>query len=212
MDKSNQAIIYGKVNQELTSARNQLAEGNTDDASGAPHKVDEDWAFHVGLPGDDGSFPYSISATARKREGSFGLEGMVDTPLQQVLATALEASRNGDLDAFDAAAAEARGYLNTIFYLATLRYGAIVFDDDNEVARTIHLAEGWAFFQPIHAAVASASSASASTVEEHFTRDAADTVPGEDVVRLHAALNTDAVISALGIPADVRVTSPTQLR
>lgn len=211
VDKSNQAIIYGKVNQELTSARNQLAEGNTDDASGAPHKVDEGWAFYVGLPGD-GSFPYSISATARKREGNFGLEGMVDAPLQQALATALEASRTGDLGAFDAAAAEARGYLNTIFYLATLRYGAIVFNDDNEVARKIHLAEGWAFFQPIHAAVASASSASASTVEEHFTRDAADTVPGADVVRLYAALNTDAVISALGIPAGVRVTSPTQLR
>ena len=44
-----------------------------------------------------------------------------------------------------------------------------------------------------------------------LTRDVSGSVPAEDVDRLYAALNEAAVIQALEIPADVRVTSPSQL-
>ena len=101
---------------------------------------------------------------------------------------------------------------NTIFYLATLRYGKRVMDDEDAAGRKIHLAEGWAFYQAIRPAVADASADSASIVEGHFTRDASGSVSAEDVERLYAALNEAAVIQALGIPANVRVTSPSQLR
>ena len=212
INKGIQTIIYGKVLQELEAARDKIQQGNTDDASGAPHNVDEAWAFYIGVPGDEGNFPYGISKTARSREENFGLDGMVDGPLQQALAKALAASRSGDLSAFDDAVAEARGYLNTIFYLATLRYGARVMTDEDATDRKIHLAEGWAFYQAIYPAVSSASPSSAATVTGHLTRDAANAVPAEDVDRVYAALNTKDVISALGIPEAVRVTSPSQLR
>ena len=212
INKGIQAVIYGKVLQEVAAARAKVVDGNIDDASGAPHNVDEAWAFYVGVPGPEGDYPYGVSATARSREANFGLEGMVDAPLQQALATVLEASRSGNLTSYDAAAEEVRGYLNTIFYLATLRYGARVMDDEDAVGRKIHLAEGWAFYQPIHPAVSGASMSSASTVEGHFTRNAANPVSSEDVDQLYAALNTEKVISALGIPVGVRVTSPSQLR
>ena len=133
VNKGVQAIIYGKVLQEIAAARAKVVDGNIDDASGAPHNVDEAWAFYVGVPGPEGDYPYGVSATARSREANFGLEGMVDAPLQQALATVLEASRSGDLTSYDAAAEEVRGYLNTIFYLATLRYGARVMDDEDAV-------------------------------------------------------------------------------
>ena len=212
VNKGLQAIMYGKALQELAAARAKIEKGNTDDAGGAPHNVDEAWAFYTGAPDLQGKREYSIARTARSREGNFGLEGRVDTPLQQALARALEAARVGDIDRFDAAASASQGYLNTIFYLATLRYGKRVMDDEDAAGRKIHLAEGWAFYQAIRPAVADASADSASIVEGHFTRDASGPVPAEDVDRLYAALNEAAVIQALGIPANVRVTSPSQLR
>ena len=212
INKGIQAVIYGKVLQELTAARTKIEAGNTDDDSGAPHNVDEAWAFYVGAPGPDGRRNWSIASTARSRAGNFGLKGMLDVPLQEALADALEASRNGDLAAFDAAADDVRGYLNTIFYLASLRYGTRVMTDEDPVDRKIHLAEGWAFYQSIHPAVQQASANSANTVTAHFERDAANPVPSGDVDQLYAALNAPEVIQALGIPAPVRVTSPSQLQ
>ena len=212
VNKGLQAIIYGKVLQELAAARAKLEQGNTDDATGAPHNVDEAWAFYVGAPNMQGKRVYSIASTARSREGNFGLNGKVAGPLEQALSRAQQAARTADMRGFDAAVDDARGYLNTIFYLATLRYGKRVMDDEDTAARKIHLAEGWAFYQAIRPAVSSASGSSHSTVEGHFTRDASSPVPAEDVDRLYAALNTGDVIKALGIPQDVRVTSPSQLR
>ena len=212
VNKGLQAIMYGKTLQELAAARAKIEQGSTADAGGAPHNVDEAWAFYTGAPDLQGKRKYSIARTARSREGNFGLEGRVDTPLQQALGRALEAARAGDIDRFDAAASASRGYLNTIFYLATLRYGKRVMDDEDAAGRKIHLAEGWAFYQAIRPAVANASADSASIVEGHFTRDASGSVSAEDVERLYAALNEAAVIQALGIPANVRVTSPSQLR
>ena len=212
INKGLQAIIYGKVLQELTAARSKIEQGNTDDASGAPHNVDEAWAFYVGAPNDEGNRDWSIAATARSRAGNFGLNGRVDAPLQQALAQALDASRKGDLAAYDAAAEQVRGRLNTIFHLAALRYAKRAADDEEPGPRAEHLAEGWAFYQAIHPAVRSASASAASTVEGLFTQDPAGPVSTGSVDALYSALTEDAVVQALGIPSDVRVTSPSQLQ
>ena len=212
LNKSLQAIIYGKVLQELSSARSQMEQGNLDDDSGAPHKVDEAWAFYNGTADSQGNRSRSIANTARSREGNFKLAPNVSLPLERALSDALEASRAGDLAAFDAAAAEAKARLNTIFYLATLRYGYVSSTDETESNRAQHLAEGWAFYQAIGATVVSASSASDSTVVEFFTGSAANAISESEVDAVYAALNTPEVIEALGIPTEVRVTSPAQLQ
>ena len=212
LNKSLQAIIYGKVLQELSSARSQMEQGNLDDESGAPHKVDEAWAFYNGTADSQGNRSRSIANTARSREGNFKLAPNVSLPLERALSDALEASRAGDLAAFDAAAAEAKARLNTIFYLATLRYGYVSSTDETESNRAQHLAEGWAFYQAIGATVVSASSASDSTVVEFFTGSAANAISESEVDAVYAALNTPEVIEALGIPTEVRVTSPAQLQ
>ena len=208
INKSLQAIIFGKVQQELSSARAQMEAGNLDDASGAPHKVDEGWAFYVGAPDDEGNRNYSIAATARSRAGNFDLHGKVDPPIQHALADALEASRAGDLNAFDAAAAEVRAGLNTIFYLATLRYAKKAFGDEDTSARAQHLAEGWAFFQPIHPIVRGASTTAAATIQAIFLADPADPMSQAALDRLYAVLNDTAVVADLGIPAGLIVTDP----
>ena len=212
VNKGLQAVLYGKILQEMSAARAKLLDGNTDDASGAPHNVDEGWAFYVGAPGEENSFPYSLSSTARKREGNFGLQGKVDAPLEQALAEVLAASRNGNLTSFDAGVEKVRSYLNTIFYLATLRYAQEVADDENEGARSQHLAEGWAFFQSIYPTVRSASGSAGQIVGDHFSGDPAVAVSSAAVDRVYSALNQEVVIRALGIPEDVRVTSPDQLQ
>ena len=210
INKGLQAIMYGKVLQELTAARNKIEQGSTDDASGAPHNVDEAWAFYVGAPNARGHRGYSISATARSREGNFGLRGTIAVPLEQALASTLAASRSGDLAAYDAAAAEVRSRLNSIFYLATLRYAKKASVDEETGPRSEHLAEGWAFFQPLHPAVRAASASAADTIEGLFTADPSGAVSAEAVQELYAALNEPAVLQALGIPANVRVTDPAQ--
>ena len=212
INKGLQAVIYGKVLQELTAARAKIEQGKTDDSSGAPHNVDEAWAFYVGSPDEEGNRGYSIASTARSRAGNFGLDGKVDVPLQLALAEALKSSRSGDMAAYDTAAENVRGRLNTIFYLASLRYIKRAADDTETGARAEHLAEGWAFYQAIHPAVRSASSSAASTIEGHFTGDPSSAVTEESVSQVYGALNEAAVIEALGIPSDVRVTSPDQLR
>ena len=212
INKALQAVIYGKVNQELSAARSQMEQGNLDDANGAPHKVDEAWAFYNGTAAPNGSRIYSIASTARSREGNFKVAPNVSVPLAQALSDALEASRTGDLEAYDDAAARARAGLNSIFYLATLRYGYLASQDDSESARAQHLAEGWAFFQPIAPTVAAADRSAHDAISDVFTRDPSREVSSSDVDAVYDGLNGAAVIEALGIPANVRVTSPDVLQ
>ena len=211
-NKGLQAIIYGKVLQEMASARSQMEAGNLDDASGAPHKVDEAWAFYVGAADPEGNRRYSIANTARSREGNFKLAPKVSVPLAQALSDALEASRVGDMAAYDAAAAEAKARLNTIFYLASLRYAYLSSTDTDESTRAQHLAEAWAFFQAIAPIVTSASPPIADSINDIFTRDPSGDVSESDVDVVYKGLNDPAVIEALGIPSDVRVTSPDVLK
>ena len=186
--------------------------GNLDDASGAPHKVDEAWAFYVGTANAGGDRSYSIANTALSREGNFKLAPNVSLPLERALSDALEASRAGDMAAFDAAASEATARLNTIFYLASLRYAYVSSTDEDEGKRAEHLAEAWAFFQPIAPIVASASQSIADAINGIFTQDPSQAVSDSDVDTVYNGLNDPTVIEALGIPSEVRVTSPDALK
>jgi len=66
------AWIY--ASHELYSALGKCEDGNTDDASGAPHAWDEGWAFWAGsLVGEDGTVGGQLGYTlADKRCGNFG--------------------------------------------------------------------------------------------------------------------------------------------
>ncbi|MBM3941250.1 MAG: hypothetical protein FJ318_10325 [SAR202 cluster bacterium] len=204
VDKGLQMALYGKALQELASARTRLQQGNTDNATGVPHVVDEAAAIILGAPNAEGVRSYSLSATARSREANFGLQGAIDTPLQVELTRLLQAAQRRDLAAYDEARDRVLGYLNAIFYLATLRYGtsavnAAVGD------RLVPLYEGWTFFQTIRATVAQASSSGADRIAALYTSDPAtvtDAVPQE----IYGILNQPAVLDALRIPPHVVVT------
>ncbi len=122
VDKGILVILYGEILEELEAARNKVKEGVTDNARGAPHNVDEAWAYYVGAKGGDGKYGYALAYTAGRRERNFKIEGKVDGPLQRALAETLKAAQKGDLTAVDAGIDQAKGYLNLIFYLASLRY------------------------------------------------------------------------------------------
>jgi hypothetical protein len=115
VDEGIQAVIYAKARDEIESARTRVTEGNTDDATGAPHAVDEAAALYLGAKDNTGSHAYSLSATARGREGNFGLEGRLDVPLQIEFASLQQAARAGNLAAFELSEARVRGGLNAIF-------------------------------------------------------------------------------------------------
>jgi len=205
VEKGISAILYGKVLQELDAAREKIKTGETADPDGAPHNVDEAWAFYAGASDDSGARPFALSSTAQKREADFGLEGNIDTPLQQALADAQSAAQSGDLAAFDSAAVQVKGYLNTVFYLASLKYVKSAAGDTEKAARETHLAEGWAFFQTIRAAVAAGAGGADSAIENVYSADAEVTVGSEQIDAVDAGLNGGPVLDSLGVPEQLRV-------
>ncbi len=210
VDKGIQMLLYAKVLQEIESARMRVAEGNTDDASGAPHAVDEAWGAIAGVAEADGSRPYGLLSTASSREANFGLDGKLRLPLEEALVGAQAAARAGDLDAFNAAAAAVRGHLNATFYLASLRYATSLLGDETAADREVHLAEGWTFFQTIRAQVASGATGAAETVAAAYSREPAAPYPTSERDAVYAALNEIAVLAALAIPDDLIVRNPPQ--
>jgi hypothetical protein len=203
VDKGIQAVIYAKALQEIESARTRTAEGNTDNETGAPHAVDEAAAIYLGAKNEEGVRAFSLSNTARSREGNFGLEGKLDVPLQMELASLQQAAQAGDLAAFEATEARVRGYLNAIFYLATLRYAGSTLDAAVG-DRPVPMAEGWAFFQTIRATVAQASPQTADRINELFSSNP-ESVPDTIVTEVYDGLNSPAVLEALGFPLELQV-------
>ena len=136
--------------------------------------VDEGWGIYVGLPGDDGSYPNSLSALARSREGNFGREGTIDIPLREAFERVRQAAENGDAAACDAAAQEVYSRFNALFYLATVRYIGRVADDaqagDRDALGT-HQVEAMAFYQSIQPEVANAAAAADETIVAYLTAD-----------------------------------------
>jgi hypothetical protein len=208
MDKTMAMIVYGKALQELEAARTRIAAGNLDNNTGAPHAVDEAWASVAGALDGSGLRTYSLLGFATARELNFNFGGKIKNALEASFTDALKASQSGDAGAFDAAHARIKGYMNTIFYLSTLRYTKTVELQTGAAAREGGLAEGWAFWQPIRAIVAGASPSAAQTVESALSRPAAEAFPASLTTQVYAALNEPAVLSALNIPADLQVKTP----
>jgi hypothetical protein len=200
VDKGLLAILYGEILEELEVARNKVKQGMTDSVGGAPHNVDEAWAYYAGAKDSEGKYGYALASTAGKREQNFKISGKVDEPLQRALAETLKAAQRGDLVAVDAGIAQAKGYLNLIFYLASLRYASILAAASSAADRETPGAEGWGFFQAIRPAVASVSPDAAKGVESVYARPASQPVTATDVTAVSQALNAPRVLQVLGIP------------
>jgi len=210
VDKGILMLMYGKALQELEAAKARIAQGNRDDATGAPHAVDEAWAAILGPQDNAGGYSVGLIGTALGRESNFGLQNKIAVPLETEFTKALDAARKGDAAAFDAAHAQISGYLNTIFYLGTLRYTTELVNDQTPQARQVHLVEGGTFFQAIRALVASGSPTAAQTVQAAYSASPDAAFPASLRTGVYAAMNEPAVIAALGIPEGLAVTSPPQ--
>lgn len=135
VDKGITAAMAEKVLGELEAAAEKAAAGETDPEEGAPHNVDEAWAFFTAE--DEGPV-----TTAGKRAADYGLEDdELSDPVLDGLAEAQTAAEDGDADALEAASEEVRGGLNRIFALAVKKYA--VEGADDEVARQEGLAFSW---------------------------------------------------------------------
>jgi hypothetical protein len=195
--------------QEMDAAKTRVAQGNLDNATGAPHAVDEAWGLIAGAPDGSGQ-PHGILATAVGREGNFNLQGKLRAPLESAMVDALRASQQGNMSAFNAAYDQVRGHLNAIFYLGALRYMKVLEADTTAEDRAVHFAEGGTFFQAIRAAVAAGSASAAQTVQTAYTRSPNQPFPAGDTSAVYSALNSASVLQALAIPTGVVVRTPPQ--
>ena len=207
-DKAALMIVYGKALQELDAAWTRITQNNLDNNTGAPHAVDEAWGAVAGGLDGSGLRSYSVLGFATAREINFNLAGKIRNPLEASFTNALKAAQAGNIAAFDQAHAQIKGYMNSIFYLGALRYTKTVELQTGTAAREGGLAEGWAYWQAIRPIVAGASSSAASTVESALTRQPSQEFPASLTTQVYAALNEPAVVTALGIPADLQVKTP----
>lgn len=132
VDKGIIAALELKVLGELDAAIEKASAGETDPAEGAPHNVDEAWAFFTA----EGE---GLGATAERRAADFDVDGKVSEPVLEALADAQSAAKSGDVPTLRTAREDARGAMNRIFALAVTKYAEEGVED--EVAR----AEGMAF-------------------------------------------------------------------
>jgi hypothetical protein len=177
VDKGMIVILAEKVIGELESAAAKVAKGETDAAKGAPHNVDEAYAFFVA----EGQGP---AATADKREKSPELAGKVRAPIVDGLVAAQAAAGAGDAAALEAATAQTQAALDHLFYLAVHRY----LDHEGDEVKQ---AEGGAFYLAIAPRVKAAAPAADATILATFA--------GGDTAAGRAALNSPEVFSALGL-------------
>ncbi len=182
VDKGISVLLAAKVFDELAAARTRVLARETDARDGAPHNVDEAWAFFTA----DG---FGLASTADKRADDFNLAGHVKEPVLQALVRAQSAALEGAIESFDAAVIDARAAVNVLFYLATYKYLETGGDD-------VRRAEGLAFYRGIQPVVMETDGDLDATIVAAFTEDDPDTG--------RAALNDDAVLEALGIPDAVR--------
>lgn len=181
VDKGITVVLARKVMGELDAAAEKVTAGETNPAEGAPHNVDEAWAFFT-------AEEQGPALTADKRGADFKADD-VRSDVVDALVEAQKAAGEGDKAAMTAAIDATRDALDRIFYLATFKYLAA----EDEVGR----AEGAAFYLGI------ADRVEAADAEAHATITAAFRTG--DAAAGRAALNSDAVLAALGIDADEQV-------
>ena len=182
VEKGITVLLARKVIDELEAASEKVTAKKTAPADGAPHNVDEAWAFFTAK----GNGP---AATADKRAADFKREGKVREPVVAALVEAQKAAGAGDGQALGLATAKVRAGLDYVFYLATHKYlgGA------EAVAR----AEGAAFYLGIAPRVKAADAEADAAIAAAF--QSGDATAGR------AALHRPAVLAALGVDDTERV-------
>jgi hypothetical protein len=204
VDRGVQMLQYGLAAQSLHDAQTLMDEGSAAEAAAA---VDTGWAALSGAR--ETSMPNNgLLATALAREEDFVLAGRLARPLEAHLFQAQVAAGQGDAAGVREALEASRGYLNTIFYLSVLRDAKVLAGDSRGTDRATHLAEGWTFFQTLRAQVTAAAPDAATSLEAAFTRDPDEAFPADLTEDVYAALNQEAVLRALQIPAEFQFTSP----
>ncbi len=204
VDEGMQVLMYAKVMEGLAAAKPLVASGGVE--ASAP--IDAGWAMMAGIADSNLNRNNGLLATALTREEDFGAQGVLLGPMQARLSDAAAAAQLKDTVLFDRSSATARGFLNSVFYLGTLRAVNLLATDQQASIRELHLAQGWTYYQAIRATVASASASGAQELETLLSRDAATEFSAADATRAYSILNNPAVISALGIPATLQVRSP----
>lgn len=182
VDKGMIVILAEKVIGELESAAAKVSKGETDPEKGAPHNVDEAYAFFVA----EGHGP---AATADKRESAPERVGKVRKPIVDALVAAQAAAVAGDAAGLTAATQQTQAALDHLFYLAVHRY----LDHEGDEVKQ---AEGSAFYLGIAPRVRAAVPAADDAIRA--------TLAGGDVASGRAALDSAEVFSALGLRADQR--------
>ena len=183
VEKGITALLYLKVLDETEAAKTKLADGNTRREDGAPHNVDEAWAFYT-ANGD------GVQSTAQKRAADF--KKPLDESVLAALTDAQSAAVSGDRAAFDAAQASLRSSLNQVFYLATYKY----LDTGGDAVKR---AEGESFFLAITPIVSKAAPDASAAVLIAFASG--------DAGAGRAALNRPDVLDALGLDTSQTITT-----
>jgi hypothetical protein len=204
VDKGIQMLMYGKAMQQINLAKSRVDAG-TPDAAAA---LDEVWAVVVGAADPNGNRNNALLATAAGREEDFMLLGRLAGRIESTLVDAARDIQQGDRRELGETAEALKGRINGIFYLSTLRYATLLERDATVSNREMHLAEGWASFQPIKAQVAAASPNAAQTIEAALTRPANEVFPASVTKQVYDALNQPEVLRALGIQSEIQVATP----
>ena len=176
IDKGITVLLADKVIAELDAAAAQVKDGKLAPDSGAPHNVDEAWAFFTA----EGNGPAS---TADKRAADFQRQGKVREPVIVSLVAAQAAATAGDAAGLAAATTSTRQALDYIFYLATFKY----LDSKDGTGR----AEGTALYRGIQPRVAAVDPAADAAITAAFASG--------NAAAGRTALNSPAVLNALGI-------------
>jgi hypothetical protein len=182
VEKGITVLLARKVVDELKAAGEKAAAGDIAPADGAPHNVDEAWAFFTAKG-------HGPASTAEKRAADFDRDGKVLEPIIVALGAAQNAALDGDAGALSAAADEVRAGLDYVFYLATHKYLAA----EDAVGR----AEGAAFYLGIVERVRAADAEADRAIAAAF--QSGDAEAGR------AALHRPAVLTALGVDSSERV-------
>lgn len=189
-------ILVAWAFHEIDAAREKVEAGETDAASGAPHNVDEVWAFYHGADPSCGAV-----ATASKRGADFGTGEATNERALAAVETMRDAALAGDLATFDEGYDEFVAAVATVYAQATIKYAVVMGEDlaagDDETAR-VHQAEGWAFYRVIEPLVADADPEAADTIADILSLDSEPQEGAGDTVR--QAL--ESVYDDLGITAE----------
>lgn len=183
IEKGITALRHVKILDEIEAAKTKLAEAKTDPKDGAPHNVDEAWAFYTA--GGNG-----VQSTAVKRGDDF--KKPLDQPILAALTATQTAAVAGNRQAFDSAHRTLSSTLNHVFYLATYKY----LDTGGDPVRR---AEGESFYLAIAPTTKKAAPEADAAIIAAFASG--------DAKAGRAALNSSAVTDALELDTGQTVTT-----